>query len=247
MPSGRRCGPEAGASLSRRHGSAERTRRPTGDGAGLKAPYRISGVHRENWPAFPCQAVLSADQRYALPPASGGRMPTGGRRSKPFPRFFSVGDALSLRFAQRCRSEDRLSQPSALSVKVVEAAGIEPASESLLQRRLHAYPGCGQEPAPEGAFPSFGPASHQPGESRLGTYPLCSPTAREDRRQSPPRSTPFPPGRRGQEERGYLSSQCQFSVGFCFVSTVYERWTPDMQSLLHIPSSNPVRPPSSRD
>ena len=53
---------------------------------------------------------------------------------------------------------------------------------------------------------------------------------------------PFPPGRRGQEGRGYLSSQCQFSVGFCFVSTVYERWTPDMQSLLHVPSSNPVRP-----
>ena len=56
-------------------------------------------------------------------------------------------------------------------VKVVEAAGIEPASESLLQRRLHAYPGCGREPAPGGAFPSFGPAPHQPGESRLGTYP----------------------------------------------------------------------------
>ena len=54
---------------------------------------------------------------------------------------------------------------------LVEAAGIEPASESLLQRRLHAYPGCGREPAPGGAFPSFGPAPHQPGESRLGTYP----------------------------------------------------------------------------
>ena len=29
---------------------------------------------------------------------------------------------------------------------------------------------------------------------------------------------------------------------FRLVSTVYGRWTPDMQSLLHVPSSNPVRP-----
>ena len=35
--------------------------------------------------------------------------------------------------------------------------GIEPASESLRQRRLHAYPGCGGNPRPEGAFPLFRP------------------------------------------------------------------------------------------
>ena len=102
--------------------------------------------------------------------------------------------------------------------RMVEAAGIEPASESLLQRRLHAYPGCGREPAPEGAFPSFGPASHQPGESRLGTYPLCSPTAREDRRQSPPRSTPFP-ARQAWSGRTWLLKQpvpVQCWLLFCF-------------------------------
>ena len=31
--------------------------------AGLKAPYRIRGVHREDWPAFPGQAALSASRR----------------------------------------------------------------------------------------------------------------------------------------------------------------------------------------
>ena len=101
---------------------------------------------------------------------------------------------------------------------VVEAAGIEPASESLLQRRLHAYPGCGREPAPGGAFPSFGPAPHQPSESRLGTYPWCSPTAREDRRQSPPRSTSFP-ARQTWSGRTWLLKQpvpVQCWLLFCF-------------------------------
>ena len=184
-------------------------------------------------------------------PTGGRRSPTGGaigmkcRRTEVWTIPHSAIRP-SRPCGPRCRPEVGVpSRPRAFSlarVQVVEAAGIEPASESLLQRRLHAYPGCGWEPAPGGAFPSFSPAPHQPGESRLRTYPLYSPTAREDRRQSPPSRRPFPPGRRGQEERGYLSSQCQFSVGFCFVSTVYERWTPDMQSLLHVPSSNPVRP-----
>ena len=131
--------------------------------------------------------------------------------------------ALSLRFAQRCRSEDRRSKPSPRFLagggpSVVEAAGIEPASESLLQRRLHAYPGCGREPAPGGAFPSFGPAPHQPGESRLGTYPWCSPTARENRRQSPPRSTSFP-ARQTWSGRTWLLKQpvpVQCWLLFCF-------------------------------
>ena len=138
---------------------------------------------------------------------------------------------LSLRFAQRCRSGDRRSQPSRRRAglkaptgtphrrsAVVEAAGIEPASESLLQRRLHAYPGCGREPAPGGAFPSFGPAPHQPGESRLGTYPWCSPTARENRRQSPPRSTSFP-ARQTWSGRTWLLKQpvpVQCWLLFCF-------------------------------
>ena len=156
----------------------------------------------------------TADRRSAVPALS-------------LPRRY----ALSLRFAQRCRSEDRRSQssrhqaglktgdPSPVApCQVVEAAGIEPASESLLQRRLHAYPGCGREPAPEGAFPSFGPASHQPGESRLGTYPLCSPTAQENRRQSPPRSTPFP-ARQAWSGRTWLLKQpvpVQCWLLFCF-------------------------------
>ena len=242
MPGGRRCGPEAGASLSRRHGSAERTRGPTGDGAGLKAPYRISGVHRENWPAFPCQAALSADQRYALPPAFGGRMPTGGRRSKPSPRFFSVGDALSLRFAQRCRSEDRRSQPSALSFKWWRRRESNPRPKVFCNDVYMHIRVVGGNPRPEAPFPLSVP--HRINPANRGSEPIPCAHRRLGKTAGKARlcRRPFPPGRRGQEERGYLSSQCQFSVGFCFVSTVYERWTPDMQSLLHVPSSNPVRP-----
>ena len=102
-------------------------------------------------------------------------------------------------------------------------------------------------PRPEAPFPLSVP--HRINPANRGSEPIPCAHRRLGKTAGKARlgRRPFPPGRRGQEERGYLSSQCQFSVGFCFVSTVYERWTPDMQSLLHIPSSNPVRPPSSRD
>ncbi len=146
-------------------------------------------------------------------------MPVGDRRSAVARVLLLHGSAVrvSQPCGPRCRSEDRRSLTGG-AVAMVEAAGIEPASESLLQRRLHAYPGCGREPAPGGAFPSFGPAPHQPGESRLGTYPLCSPTAREDRRQSPPRSTPFP-ARQAWSGRTWLLKQpvpVQCWLLFCF-------------------------------
>ena len=102
-------------------------------------------------------------------------------------------------------------------------------------------------PRPEAPFPLSVP--HRINPANRGSEPIPCAHRRLGKTASKAHLSrrPFPPGRRGQEERGYLSSQCQFSVGFCFVSTVYERWTPDMQSLLHMPSSNPVRPPSSRD
>ena len=105
----------------------------------------------------------------------------------------------------------------------------------------------GGNPRPEAPFPLSVP--HRINPANRGSEPIPCAHRRLGKTAGKARlgRRPFPPGRRGQEERGYLSSQCQFSVGFCFVSTVYERWTPDMQSLLHIPSSNPVRPPSSRD
>ena len=165
-----------------------------------------------------CRAFVHLQENFALVWPSvvraGLALPrgAGGRRSKPSARFFSGGGT---RF--RCASSSGAGLKTG-GPKVVEAAGIEPASESLLQRRLHAYPGCGREPAPEGAFPSFGPAPHQPGESRLGTYPLCSPTAREDRRQSPPRSTPFP-ARQAWSGRTWLLKQpvpVQCWLLFCF-------------------------------
>ena len=166
-------------------------------------------------------------------------VPTGGRRSlasAPLALFDARRDGSQSRglafslppaYGGLCRdfSGGRRSLASGPSgwlwsgpVEVVEAAGIEPASESLLQRRLHAYPGCGREPAPGGAFPSFGPAPHQPGESRLGTYPWCSPTARENRRQSPPRSTSFP-ARQTWSGRTWLLKQpvpVQCWLLFCF-------------------------------
>ena len=162
-------------------------------------------------------------------------MPTGGRRSKPSPRFFSVGDALSLRFAQRCRSEDRRSQwwrrrESNPRPKVF-------GNDVYMRIRV-----VGGNPRPEAPFPLSVP--HRINPANRGSEPIPDTHRRLGKTAGKARlgRRPFPPGRRGQEERGYLSSQCQFSVGFCFVSTVYERWTPDMQSLLHVPSSNPVRP-----
>ena len=100
----------------------------------------------------------------------------------------------------------------------------------------------GGNPRPEAPFPLSVP--HRINPANRGSEPIPDTHRRLGKTAGKARlgRRPFPPGRRGQEERGYLSSQCQFSVGFCFVSTVYERWTPDMQSLLHVPSSNPVRP-----
>ena len=97
-------------------------------------------------------------------------------------------------------------------------------------------------PRPEAPFPLSVP--HRINPANRGSEPIPCAHRRLGKTAGKARlgRRPFPPGRRGQEERGYLCSQCQFSVGFCFVSTVYERWTPDMQSLLHVPSSNPVRP-----
>ena len=98
-------------------------------------------------------------------------------------------------------------------------------------------------PRPEAPFPLSVPRRINP--ANRGSVPIPGAHRRLGKTAGKARlgRRPFPPGRRGQEGRGYLSSQCQISVGFCFVSTVYERWTPDMQSLLHVPSSNPVRPP----
>ena len=54
---------------------------------------------------------------------------------------------------------------------VVEAAGIEPASESLRQRRLHAYPGCGGNPRPEAPFPVSAPRRINPANRAVGPIP----------------------------------------------------------------------------
>ena len=97
--------------------------------------------------------------------------------------------------------------------------------------------------APESAFPFSPPRRIDPASRGVDAIPGVSPPARENRRLSPPRRRPFPPGRRDQEGRDGLSRQSQFSVvGLCVVSTVRERWTLGMQSLLPVPSSNPVRP-----
>ena len=120
--------------------------------------------------------------------------------------------ALSLRFAQRCRSEDRRvpawwrRRESNPRPKVFR-------NDIYMHIRV-----VGGNPRPKAPFPLSVPRPHQPGESRLGTYPLCSPTAREDRRQSPPRSTPFP-ARQAWSGRTWLLKQpvpVQCWLLFCF-------------------------------
>ena len=154
---------------------------------------------------------------------------------------------LSLCFARRCRSEDRRSQPSALPFKWWRRRESNPRPKVFCNDVYMHIRVVGGNPRPKAPFPLSVPRRINP--ANRGSEPIPCAHRRLGKTAGKARlgRRPFPPGRRGQEERGYLSSQCQFSVGFCFVSTVYERWTPDMQSLLHIPSSNPVRPPSSRD
>ena len=163
--------------------------------------------------------------------------------------------ALSLRFAQRCRSEDRHSRASArpflvsvpLSFKWWRRRESNPRPKAFCNDVYMHIRVVGGNPRPEAPFPLSVPRRINP--ANRGSEPIPCAHRRLGKTAGKARlgRRPFPPGRRGQEERGYLSSQCQFSVGFCFVSTVCERWTPDMQSLRHVPSSNPVRPPSSRD
>ena len=192
------------------------------------------------------------------PPTAGGADRRSAFQAVPalfLPRRY----ALSLRSGQRCRSEDRRSQPAALPLLAGGPKRRRCLSKWWRRRESNPRPKVfcndvymhirvvGGNPRPEAPFPLSVP--HRINPANRGSEPIPCAHRRLGKTAGKARlgRRPFPPGRRGQEERGYLSSQCQFSVGFCFVSTVYERWTPDMQSLLHIPSSNPVRPPSSRD
>ena len=109
-------------------------------------PPAARGADRRS--AFQAVPALLRGQRYAVPPACGARcrpevgvpsrprassrsavrgsarlrraVPTGGRRSKPFPRFFAVGDAVPPACGARCRPEvgvpsrPRASSPSAI-------------------------------------------------------------------------------------------------------------------------------------
>ena len=166
------------------------------------------------------------DRRSAVARASRGSAICGSRPCGP-----------------RCRSEDRRSQPAALLSRWWRRRESNPRPKAFCNDVYMHIRVVGGNPRPEAPFPLSVP--HRINPANRGSEPIPDTHRRLKKTASKARlgRRPFPPGRRGQEERGYLSSQCQFSVGFCFVSTVYERWTPDMQSLLHVPSSNPVRPP----
>ena len=218
-------------------------------------PQAINGVHfaalsgddAGRRPALRCCTRLTriSSMRFA---ALRAAVPTGGRRSKPSPRFFSVGDTRS-RCALRSGAGLKSGGPSrrrCLS-RWWRRRESNPRPKVFCNDVYMHIRVVGGNPRPKAPFPLSVPRRINP--ANRGSEPIPCAHRRLGKTAGKARlgRRPFPPGRRGQEERGYLSSQCQFSVGFCFVSTVYERWTPDMQSLLHIPSSNPVRPPSSRD
>ena len=74
----------------------------------------LEGVRHSRWHGAASSALVSRSR--AMP--AGGR-PAG---SKPSPRFFAVGDAISLRFAQRCRCEaptGRTGRPWQHAIRVV--------------------------------------------------------------------------------------------------------------------------------
>ena len=75
------------------------------------------------------------------------------------------GNPNPARGVERRTGRVKITQPE------VEAAGIEPASESLRQRRLHAYPGCGGNPRPEAPFPVSAPQRINPANRAVGPIP----------------------------------------------------------------------------
>jgi len=77
---------------------------------------------------------------------------------------------LSLRFALRCRSGVRRSRPAA-RWELGGGGGNRTRVRKPSTTTSTCVSGLWRESAPGGAFPCFGPAAHQPGESRRRTYP----------------------------------------------------------------------------
>ena len=214
-------------------------------------PAHAAGVHTSSF-----LRALDGDRRYPTRAPVGrgpgqfsrwnARQPVGGRQTGVTAvRRASRPSAIraSRPCGPRCRSEDRRS----LFPKWWRRRESNPRPKAFCNDVYMHIRVVGGNPRPKAPFPLSVP--HRINPANRGSEPIPCAHRRLGKTAGKARlgRRPFPPGRRGQEERGYLSSQCQFSVGFCFVSTVCERWTPDMQSLRHVPSSNPVRPPSSRD
>ena len=87
------------------------------------------------------------------------------------PRFQSRGTSVPVTGGVEHHAGLRPAVPAGGATLVVEAAGIEPASESLRQRRLHAYPGCGGNPRPEAPFPVSAPRRINPANRAVGPIP----------------------------------------------------------------------------
>ena len=145
--------------------------------------------------------------------------------------------ALSLRFAQRCRSEDRRSQSGGGGGESNPRPKVF-CNDVYMHIRVVAG-----NPRPEAPFPLSVP--HRINPANRGSEPIPCAHRRLGKTAGKARlgRRPFPPGRRGQEERGYLSSQCQFSVGFCFVSTVTRGGPPTCSRCFIYPRRTQYAPP----
>ena len=165
-------------------------------------------------------------------------VPTGGRRSlasAPLPLFDARrngGHPAVWRFPCRpacgglCRPEVGVPLPAG------HPAGCGPDLSRKWWRRRESNPRpkvfcndvymhirvVGGNPRPEAPFPLSVPHRINPANRGSEPIPECSPTAREDRRQSPPRSTPFP-ARQAWSGRTWLLKQpvpVQCWLLFCF-------------------------------
>ena len=125
----------------------------------------VLGLHAL-WPS----GMLARGNPHGAAPSAFGPIPPA--RADGIPRFLyprpggpSEDEHVSFLESQRDPNS------STIHYSVVEAAGIEPASESLRQRRLHAYPGCGGNPRPKAPFPVSAPRRINPANRAVGPIP----------------------------------------------------------------------------
>ncbi len=191
-------------------GRAQLFRNPEGVTFRRRDTRRSTGLRSSGPEAFPGLARPTMSCRAAEP---GRRSESGGGRPKTADP--GASGARSRELPPVHRAPGPTGYPGTpFPGGVVEAAGIEPASEGLPQRPLHAYPGCvgrrARERPPRSPPPRINPANRG-----MAAIPGVSRTVRESRPSSPPGRRPFP-SRQARSGRTWLKqpepSECRWRL-----------------------------------